>query len=122
MGFASFSTEAQNSSSPLSRGAQTELSARKWLETQGLRILLHRFETPFAEIDLLAMRPSGSLVIYEVKSSFWPDDRALGLGQKQRRRLEKAAFWIASETSRETEILLLAPSTRGGQFLEVPIF
>lgn len=92
--------------------------------------MLQRFETPYAEIDILAVRPSGRLLICEVKSSFWPDDLCLGLGFRQRERLARAAAWINSETSRDVEIVLLGlnseadadSSTRGGQFEEVPIF
>jgi Holliday junction resolvase-like predicted endonuclease len=81
-----------------------------------------RFKTPFAEIDILALRPDGGVLVCEVKSSLWPDDRALGLGERQRRRLARAASWVAEELDRDVEIVLLGPSTRGGDFLEIPIF
>ena len=106
----------------LSKGERTELEAICWLRRRGDRLLLRRFETPFAEIDILAMKPNGRLLICEVKSSFWPEDRALGLGFRQRNRLSKATFWIASETGRDVELSLLGPSTQRGQFLEIPIF
>lgn len=114
------------------RGRQTERLAIGWLTARGDRVFLTRFETPFAEIDILALKPSGSILVCEVKSSFWPDEMGLGLGENQKRRLAKAAFWISSETSRDVEISLIGPmprrmrnpknSTQGGQFLEVPIF
>lgn len=107
---------------PTCRGDRTEAEAIRWLTDQGLRIIAHRFETPFAEIDILALRASGEIVLYEVKSSFWPDDRALGLGFRQKKRLEKSAYWVSCESGRAVDILLLGPSTRGGQFLEIPIF
>jgi Holliday junction resolvase-like predicted endonuclease len=106
----------------LARGERTELDAVLFLRERGDRLLLRRFETPYAELDILAMKPNGRLLICEVKSSFWPEDRALGLGFRQRARLSKAAFWIGCETGRDVEVSLLGPSTRRGQFLEIPIF
>lgn len=100
----------------------TETQAQAWLERRGDRILICRFETPFAEIDILAMRPSGHLLVCEVKSSFWPDGQVLGLGPKQKTRLARAAAWISNETHRDVEVVLLGPSTRSGHFDEVPIF
>lgn len=107
---------------PLTRGEQTEMRAAEWLVLRGDRIVVSRFETPYAEVDILALRPSGSLLMCEVKSSFWPDERGLGLGHRQRSRLARAAQWIGSETSRDVEIVLLGPSTQSGQFHEIPIF
>jgi len=85
-------------------------------------VFARRFETPFAEVDILALCPDGMILLCEVKSSFWPDDRALGLGFRQKRRLERAALWIQEVTGREVEIVLLGPSTQSGHFLELPIF
>lgn len=93
-----------------------------WLEQNGHLVFARRFETPYAEIDILALTSSGSILLCEVKSSFWPDDRALGLGFRQRHRLERAALWIQDASEREVEIVLLGPSTQGGHFLELPIF
>ncbi len=98
-----------------------------WLQSRGDRVFLRRFKTPFAEIDILAMNAAGQILVFEVKTSFWPDDRALGLGFRQRARLARAAFWIASETGRDVEVSLLGliqdnKSTQRGQFCEVPIF
>lgn len=107
---------------PLTRGELTEKNAAKWLVARGDRIVARRFETPFAEVDILALKPCGSLLVCEVKSSFWPDQQALGLGWKQRARLSRATAWIASESARDVEIVLLGPSTQSGQFEEIPIF
>jgi putative endonuclease len=106
----------------LTRGERTEQEAAAWLVSRGDRIIARRFETPFAEIDILALRPNGSLLMVEVKSSFGPDDRGLGLGFKQRNRLAKAAFWISCETGRSVEISLVGKSTHCIHFLESPIF
>ena len=114
-------------------GRETERLAIDWLNSRGDRVFLTRFETPFAEVDILALKPCGAILVCEVKSSFWPDEMGLGLGANQRARLAKAAFWISAETSRDVEISLIGPmprepgnsmqnSTRGGQFLEIPIF
>ncbi len=104
------------------RGEMTERRAGEWLCKRGDRVVVTRFETPYAEIDIIALRPCGRLLVCEVKSSFWPDEQGLGLGPRQRQRLSRAAFWISSETSRDVELVLLGPSTQGGQFLEIPIF
>ena len=127
MGFANFSDD-ETGASPnsaivkMSRGSANEASAREWLKRRGDHVLLCRFDTPFAEVDILALRPSGCLLLCEVKSSFWPDGAALGLGPRQRLRLSRAAAWISSETNRDVEIVLLGPSTQSGHFDEVPIF
>lgn len=105
-----------------SLGTWTETQARLWLVQRGDRIILSQFETPFAEIDILALRPSGQLLLCEVKSSFWPDGEGLGLGPKQKLRLSRAAAWVSSETNRDVEIILLGRSTQSGHFDEVPIF
>lgn len=121
------STSFSKSSISETRGERTEREAATWLEKRGDLVVARRFETPFAEVDIIAIRPqtknrSRSLLICEVKSSFWPDDRGLGLGPRQRARLARAAAWIESETSYDVEIVLLGPSTHSGHFLEIPIF
>ena len=105
-----------------SRGERTERGAALWLERRGDLVFASRFQTPFAEVDILALSLRGSILLCEVKSSFWPDDRALGLGFRQKLRLTRAALWIHETCGRDVEILLLGPSTRSGHFLELPIF
>lgn len=64
----------------------------------GYRIVLRRFKTPFAEIDILVLGPKrGELLLIEVKSSLWPDDCALNLSRVQRLRLQRACHWIREE-------------------------
>lgn len=106
----------------MGRGERTECEAALWLERRGDLVFASRFQTPFAEVDILALSPRGSILLCEVKSSFWPDDRALGLGFRQKLRLTRAALWLHENAGRDVEILLLGPSTRSGHFLELPIF
>lgn len=81
----------------VSRGEALELSVCYWLEKRGYRIVLRRFKTPFAEIDILVLSPDRDILLIEVKSSLWPDDSALNLSHSQRLRLQRACHWVREE-------------------------
>jgi Holliday junction resolvase-like predicted endonuclease len=93
----SYGPEDLVESRPRSRGEAIELAACKWLGSLGYRIVLRRFKTPFAEIDILVMSPSRDFLLIEVKSSLWPDDCALNLSHVQRLRLQRACQWVREE-------------------------
>lgn len=96
----SFVSNSSASSRAESRGEALELAVCEWLQRKGYRLVLRRFKTPFAEIDILVLGPkSDEVLLIEVKSSLWPDDCALNLSRLQRLRLQRACHWIREELS-----------------------
>lgn len=96
----------------------------------GRRILARNWRTPFAELDIVAVDPDGTILVIEVKASAWRLERGLG---RQQARLRRAVEWLGQRYDRPVEALLVYPandvdadetgeSTQSGQFFETPIF
>lgn len=78
-------------------GRRAEWVARWWLRTRRYRILASRYQTPFAEIDLVAVN-GPDLVIVEVKSR--QGDGEFTIHPEQRARLARAALWLDARFGR----------------------
>ncbi len=106
----------------------------------GESLVRHRFETPFAEVDLLTRcRETKTLKMIEVKSSLAAIDRAqadnylddylddyllVAISPPQLNRLRKAVAWLASIVSEPIELTLAVVSQPQGLFdpLEIQYF
>lgn len=75
------------------RGLRAETIAAWLLRLKGYRIVDRRLRTPVGEIDLVARR-GAVLAIVEVKARGDSAVAAESVGDRQRRRLERAASWI----------------------------
>jgi putative endonuclease len=95
-------------------GRQAEVVAALWLMAKGYRILGFRLKTPFAEIDLLALR-GRVLAGVEVKTRTSLDAALAAVGAEQRQRLRRGLRFIAgkrrglSETTIRLDLMALAP-------------
>lgn len=74
--------------------------ARDRSSTHGDVLLAHRFETPYAEIDLCFETSSGDWLMIEVKSwdhDIWGSDF---ISRRQLQRLERARLWLEAKRLR----------------------
>lgn len=78
-------------------GRRAEAWVAKQLRGEGWRILHRNLRTPYAEVDLVAIDPSGELVAVEVKAhhSDWLEAHER-LRPDQGRRLARALCWYVS--------------------------
>lgn len=74
-------------------GLRAETVAAWILRLKGYRIVARRLRTPVGEIDLVARR-GAVLAIVEVKARADAAAAAGSIGDRQRRRLERAAAWV----------------------------
>ena len=75
----------------------------------GWQLLRHRWKTPFAELDLVFVGPSGGWIVCEVKTlSPWSDltGGAFRLRGTQRDRLRRAMIWITEGLGQPAEFVL----------------
>ncbi len=77
-------------------GRRAEVLAALWLMAKGYRILGFRLRTPFAEIDLLALR-GRVLAGVEVKTRMTLEGALAAVGADQRQRLRRALRFIAGK-------------------------
>ncbi len=77
-------------------GRRAEVIAALWLMAKGYRILGFRLRTPFAEIDLLALRGK-VLAAVEVKTRTTLEGALAAVGADQRQRLRRALRFIAGK-------------------------
>lgn len=94
----------------------SELAVIKYLQDQGHRLLQHRFNTPFAEIDLLFEEKPKRWWLVEVKSvkdGF--DDKPVS--DRQLRRLSRAADFLAEKYN--VEILIKLASVEKQKHIQI---
>ena len=95
-------------------GRRAEVIAALWLMAKGYRILGFRLRTPFAEIDLLALRGK-VLAGVEVKTRTTLEGALAAVGADQRQRLRRALRFIADKrrglagTTLRLDLMALAP-------------
>jgi putative endonuclease len=95
-------------------GRRAEVIAALWLMAKGYRILGFRLRTPFAEIDLLALR-GRVLAGVEVKTRTTLEGALIAVGADQRQRLRRALRFIAGKrrglagTTVRLDLMALAP-------------
>lgn len=77
-------------------GRRAEVVAALWLMAKGYRILGFRLKTPFAEIDLLALR-GRVLAGVEVKTRASLEASLAAVGAEQRSRLRRALRFVAGK-------------------------
>jgi putative endonuclease len=76
-------------------GLSAESRAAMLLMAKGYGIAARRFKTPFGEIDIVARRRN-ALIFVEVKARETPDDAALAVTERGKRRILSAAeLWLA---------------------------
>lgn len=75
-----------------------------------------RWRTTYAEIDLLAESPRGTLWIFEVKTLSHFDFLNVRVSRRQKERLKRAHLFVQSRTSRPVR-LALAFVDRAGRVL-----
>lgn len=79
----------------LRRGWWAETLCAVALQLRGYRIMARRLRTPVGEIDLLARRGK-VLAVIEVKAREDFASAAEAVGERQKRRLVRAAGWVVS--------------------------
>ena len=95
-------------------GRRAEVAAALWLMIKGYRILGFRLRTPFAEIDLLALR-GRVLAGVEVKTRTTLEGALAAVGVDQRQRLRRALRFVAgkrrglADTTIRLDLMALAP-------------
>ena len=95
-------------------GRRAEVAAALWLMAKGYRILGFRLRTPFAEIDLLALR-GRVLAGVEVKTRTTLEGALAAVGADQRQRLRRALRFVAgkrrglADTTIRLDLMALAP-------------
>ena len=77
-------------------GRRAEVIAALWLMAKGYRVLGFRLKTPFAEIDLLALRGK-VLAGVEVKTRTNIEAALAAVGGEQRSRLRRALRFVAGK-------------------------
>ncbi len=73
------------------RGRLAEAVAACWLRLKGYRILARGYRSPVGELDIVARR-SRTLAIVEVKARDRLSDAAVAIGERQQRRIARAAL------------------------------
>jgi putative endonuclease len=95
-------------------GRRAEVVAALWLMVKGYRILGFRLKTPFAEIDLLALRGK-VLAGVEVKTRASLEASLAAVGAEQRSRLRRALRFVAgkrrglADATIRLDLMALAP-------------
>jgi len=95
-------------------GRRAEVVAAFWLMAKGYRILGFRLKTPFAEIDLLALR-GNVLAGVEVKTRASLDAALAAVGAEQRQRLRRGLRFVAgkrrglADVTIRLDLMALAP-------------
>ena len=95
-------------------GRRAEVFAALWLMAKGYRILGFRLKTPFAEIDLLALRGK-VLAGVEVKTRTSLEASLAAVSADQRQRLRRALRFVAgkrrglAEATIRLDLMALAP-------------
>ena len=95
-------------------GRRAEVFAAQWLMAKGYRILGFRLKTPFAEIDLLALRGK-VLAGVEVKTRTSLEASLAAVSADQRQRLRRALRFVAgkrrglAEATIRLDLMALAP-------------
>jgi putative endonuclease len=95
-------------------GRRAEVVAALWLMAKGYRILGFRLKTPFAEIDLLALRGK-VLAGVEVKTRGDLEASLAAVGAEQRSRLRRALRFVAGkrrglgDATLRLDLMALAP-------------
>ena len=95
-------------------GRRAEVVAALWLMAKGYRILGFRLKTPFAEIDLLALRGQ-VLAGVEVKTRATIEASLAAVGADQRLRLRRALRFVAgkrrglADATVRLDLMALAP-------------
>ncbi len=69
----------------------------RFLQEQQYEILQHRFQTPFAEIDLLIQGKKNQLVILEVKARSGRLNDQPVISEFQKKRLRRSALWFIGQ-------------------------
>ncbi|MFK5955861.1 MAG: YraN family protein [Planctomycetota bacterium] len=80
-------------------GMKAEAYAAVNLENLGWELLAKNLRTPYAEVDLFMLSPSGQPVVVEVKArstGSWVEGEDC-LGAQQRSRLFRAAEWLSQQ-------------------------
>lgn len=72
------------------QGQDSERIVLEHYKQRGFRCLKQRWKTPFAEIDLLLLSPKNLIYLVEVKTVSSFDFISHRLGDRQKRRLERA--------------------------------
>jgi Holliday junction resolvase-like predicted endonuclease len=75
------------------------------LESQGARLIEQRYKTPFGEVDLFMVAPSGAKLIVEVKSVRSVEFAETRVSRRQRKRLQNVVQYLA-EIHSEVEFML----------------
>ena len=81
------------------KGLWAERLSALWLRLQGYRILKSRYQNPFGEIDLIAVRRK-KLVFVEVKSRARMQDAREAVTRHQQQRLQRGASYFLSKNPR----------------------
>lgn len=99
------------------RGRRAELIAAWWLRLNGYRILARGFRVPVGEIDLVARR-GRTIALVEVKARADLETAHAAIGNRQRRRIERAAasflqrYPALARCDIRFDVVLLAPGRR----------
>ena len=75
------------------RGRRAESLAALWLTLKGWRVVARNHQTPYSEVDLVAVR-GNVLAVVEVKRRDTLEGAGASLDRNTRRRLERAAEHI----------------------------
>lgn len=82
------------------RGLYCEQIVIKYFQKQGYRLIQHRAQTPFAEVDILMQDPLDCLVLIEVKSVKSFEFLSRSLGVKQKKRLLKTLEYFVAQSKK----------------------
>jgi Holliday junction resolvase-like predicted endonuclease len=104
------------------QGLEAELIVLRGLQKQGYQVCYHRLQTPFAEVDLLMVSPSGEKIMIEVKKRDSLDIRENPIHFKQMWRLKRALCWLNDQGFGEIEGVLAIVDQKGDFRLVKDVF
>lgn len=87
------------------KGLWAEQQVIQFLTNNNYEILQHRYQTPFAEIDLLIRGKQNQLVVLEVKNRSGKLNEQPVMSHVQRKRLRRTVAWLI-EQGNEVELWL----------------
>ena len=96
----------------ISKGLWAEAKAKAYYQKQNYKFLISRWQSPFAEVDLVFRDPEGVIVLIEVKSLTRNDYLMTRLTLKQRQRLSRVVRML-NERGRPCRFELAVVSQSG---------
>lgn len=89
---------SEGSKSSYQSGLEAEKLVQKFYESCGLKLVAHRWRSPFAEVDLVFKNlKSGVIYLVEVKKSAHSDFRNNILSVRQKKRLSRVVYWLSEK-------------------------